>query len=61
MLNVFITSILTKTNVECVFITLVFPKTDVIKTLSTSVLDQPMLFFFVQKLKIIIIIVIFKL
>ena len=45
MLNVFTTSIMTIINVEIELSTSVLAKTDVVKTLSTLVLDQPMLFF----------------
>ena len=44
MFNMLTTSILVKTDVENVFIALVVVKTDVVNTLSTSVLDQPMFF-----------------
>jgi len=50
ILNVLMTSVLCKTDVESVITTLVFKKTDVISELCTSVLSQPMLFFVKKKL-----------
>jgi len=47
MLNVLKTSFLAKTDLGSVLTTLVLAdKTDVVRVLSTSVLNQPMLFFF---------------
>jgi len=44
-LNVLMTLVLAKTDVESAFTTSVLAITDVVNALSTSVLDQPMLFF----------------